>query len=68
MSEGEVGLGFGDEETCTPVHHLGDVESFGEFFNFCVSMDGWLLQGSTINKQSQVNSQLRIQCKKELTR
>ena len=61
MSEGEVGFGSGDEETCAPVHHLGDVESFGELFDFLVAVDDGLFQGSTINKQSLVNSQLRIQ-------
>ena len=50
MSEGEVGFGFGDEETRAPVHHLGDVEGFGEFFDFLVAMNDQPLQGSRSNK------------------
>ena len=31
-------------------HHLGDVESFGEFFDFLVAVNDRLLQGSTSDK------------------
>ena len=49
LSEGEVGFGSGDEETCAPVHHLGDVEGFGEFFDFLVAVDDRLLKGYMSN-------------------
>ena len=49
MSEGKVGFGFGDEETCAPVHHLGDVEGFEEFLDFLATVNDGLFQGSTSN-------------------
>ena len=49
LSEGEAGLSFGDEEMCAPIHHLGDVEGFEEFFDFLVAVDDQLLHGSMGN-------------------